>query len=1610
MNRYIKISALFLGFLVLAGALIFFLKSAHPLEVTNALAAEIEMVPTASDTAGVDLTSRFVIKSPEKIDGDLIEKNLSVQPGVKFSVREDNKEVLVIPEEPLAPNQIYQFTLHLADEIPLRWAFQTKGDFKINSTLPRDKSTGIPTNTGIEITFSHANLENPDQYIQITPKIEGRFEIHKKTVVFVPEKLEPGTVYSVRVKSGLKLAGSTETLKDDYVFQFETQDPGQHQNVKPTLELYNNTMDFTTGQIPLIPVGYYNNRQDILPKIQIDVYQYGDGAEYIQRLQEREKVPYWAYYSRRQYQEDTNGLTRIANFNLELKRYGYETFLEFPQPLKAGCYLADLSLENQHRQLWFQVSDLGVYTAVAENQTLVWVNDLKTGMPAAEAQVVPGNEGKPVTTDEKGLASLKTPEEMEQGVYFIVSRGNQETVAAVLPEFYGFGEQSGRDKLARSYWKYLYLDRSLYKPDDVVNFWGVMKPREKDGSLPDRVMVEITKWNGWDNNVVFETQEVALDGFSFTGNIKLPNLVPGYYNLAVKIEDQEIMQQGFAVETYVKPSFKLEIEADKKAVLVGDKVNFTIAAACFEDTPVPNVTLDYSLENNGKVTTDAAGKAYITYNPVYHSGSYGPFLYRYLYLRTSLPESGEITAGTTVMVLNNDISVKGSGEIIQGKGKVEFQLQKLSVDKVNRGEIDSWCQGAFEAGPAAHHPVTAEVFRREWEKIPDGDYYDFINKKVEKRYRYKEKRIFLTKIDTSTDQQGKGLCEFAAEADQSYWVKLSTNDDQGNNASTEVYLFGTGSLSPQEYSWYYLESGKQGEKYKPGDKVGFTFKNNENVVPDRENGFLFMVNRDGIKESLVQNSGRFEKVFPEDWVPNFWVRGVYFDGRFYHETYDCLASFDEQEKALQVTVQTDKEEYRPQDTVQVTVEVRDAAGKPAATQVNLNLVDEALYALRQQEVHFLESLYQDYLGSGIIRTMSTHKDPTNSLGGGAEKGGEGGAERRDFKDAVFFQTISTDRSGKEEVSFKVPDNLTSWRLTYQAVTDDLQAASGNVQVKVRLPFFINAVLNNTYLAGDQPVITIRSLGTKLAEKSTVSYQAELTGPGDGYQIEKEGRAFEPVLIPLPELQEGSYELTVRASAEGGLSDMLTVAFDVKSTLMSQEKTDFYLLSPETKIIGAGDSPTTVVLSDFQRSQYLHLLWGMQWLDGNRVEQKICAQIAGDLLQEYFPEQNLQGGSASTDFSTYQTPGGGIAILPYSDADLEVSAKIAAAAGDKFDRTALAAYFEQIFNDPGESRERGIISLYGLAALGEPVLQEIALLGDKDNLNVKESLYLILAQMELGDEHPAREKLKQLLENYGEETGPYLRINTGADQDDILEATALAAVAAGRINLDEQNKLQEYVMDNHAQDIVLYLEQVMFLKEVLPRLPEEPVSFSYHLNGEDKKVELAPGKDLTLMLTPEKLSTLSFSQIRGQVGVTVRYQDEFIPPDLADEDRISITRKYEPFSNPAGELKAGDLVVVKISYTMREKSPSGVYQVIDYLPAGLKIVERPYDSQLEKKGLGWPIEINGQKAVFLVSRTGSFHYYARVINSGTFTAENAVIQHTKSGRIWGLTKRDRVVVQ
>ncbi|MGH7483008.1 MAG: alpha-2-macroglobulin family protein, partial [Longimicrobiales bacterium] len=547
------------------------------------------------------------------------------------------------------------------------------------------------------------------------------------------------------------------------------------------------------------------------------------------------------------------------------------------------------------------------------------------------------------------------------------------------------------------------------------------------------------------------------------------------------------------------------------------------------------------------------------------------------------------------------------------------------------------------------------------------------------------------------------------------------------------------------------------------------YRGSDDLPSGGVNRYLFLKAQDGVHDHAVQGESTYQFDFAEDDIPSVTVTGVWFNGRTYVEVnYGYQIRFNPAERGLHVEISPDQERYAPGDEarleITVTDENRDAQPNTA---VNISVVDEALFLIQgaRSDTDLLADMYVP-VSPGILRTYASHQYPNDYAppGFGATTGG---GPRTQFADVAFYGSVTTDGDGHASVSFELPDNLTSWRVTAQGFNDRIMAGTALRKIPVGLPFFADVTLSDEYLVTDRPEGRLRSFGGALEAGDEVTFSVSAPSLGLDTPLEITAPAFQAARVALPELREGEHEILIEARS-GVLEDSLVRKIRVVPSRLVSAQTRFYELQRGLRVEGSDSGPTRIAFSDHERGRYFGMLQQLTWGYGDRLDQMLARDVAAELLATFYDDVEVPG--EPFEASIYQTPEGGIALFPYAGQDLTLSARAAAVAPDRFGSAALTRHFLGVLQDRGETLERQVIALYGLAALGEPVLLPLQTLLRETDLAWRERLYAGLAFVEVGDDRSAGAVYQGLIDDYGESTSPTYRLRVGEDQDDILEAT------------------------------------------------------------------------------------------------------------------------------------------------------------------------------------------------------------------------------------------------
>ncbi len=293
-------------------------------------------------------------------------------------------------------------------------------------------------------------------------------------------------------------------------------------------------------------------------------------------------------------------------------------------------------------------------------------------------------------------------------------------------------------------------------------------------------------------------------------------------------------------------------------------------------------------------------------------------------------------------------------------------------------------------------------------------------------------------------------------------------------------------------------------------------------------------------------------------------------------------------KALKVEITADKKTYAPGDDVSVTVKALDAAGKPVTGEMALMAVDQGSLMLTGFVTPNAFSTFYAEAGLGVTTTDSRiHLIGRRSYGvKGEPEGGGGGDDAQRLRSkflavAYWNPSVVTDANGVAKVTFKLPDNLTTFRIMAVAATAD-QFGSGEQEIITKKPFMLRANLPYFVGLGDKAKLSVvvhnytdaalAGTITAKAEGSECSPQDEgaSTSPSPRLPRQGGGEAAAPLRVPCTSGHSaGNYPIELTSDTEKkfkiAAQGKEEIFFDVNAKALGTAKLSF-----EAKADGVSD--------------------------------------------------------------------------------------------------------------------------------------------------------------------------------------------------------------------------------------------------------------------------------------------------------------------------------------------------------------------------------------------------------------------------------------------------------
>jgi uncharacterized protein YfaS (alpha-2-macroglobulin family) len=814
-----------------------------------------------------------------------------------------------------------------------------------------------------------------------------------------------------------------------------------------------------------------------------------------------------------------------------------------------------------------------VQKTTKDGQVVVYVVDRKSGAPHEGVTVEVTRAKQTLangSTDKTGVfkTEIKPPQTSEQppedvdpeaapkNAYLIMARERDNFVISDVESFY-FGGEGGEDDVLTSegLTSYIYTDRPIYRPAQKVFFKGILRHWGRNGyELVDSKTVNVTIEDP-NNGKVFEKELPLSSRGSFSGDLDIADEAPlGSYNITAAIGEAKASGY-FEVQEYKKPEFKVTVKGPKDLAAVGEKVRFTVSANYFFGSPVTNADVHYYVYrsryyhwwwggDSSDEFDDAAGPENEGGDSE-DSGYYGNDMVTEG--DASLNARGEATVDFEVPKTEEkdewDYSYRLEAQVTDASRR-EMQGAASFIGTRGKTVADAYPERyLYYQGDAAKvrvktadysgHPVSQRVtlkfIEQKWEKIEKDEEYNGYKYKT---YDYKLHERELASADVNTDSQGNATYDFTVPSPGSIYVKAIVNE----NGKEIVNRGGSFWAPDKKGEWSDFEYRDMDEKaiklvpdkksYKPGETahvLAMLPADKAHLLVTTELASVMTVRQiDAPGRSIVIDVPIDRKYEPNVYLDVSFVK----DSDMYNQSQ--LIAVPARDKMLKLDIVPNKKEFKPRDVASYTILARNEDGSPAANaEVSLGIIDEAIYSIQAETAGNIKREFYGKRFDEVQTSLAIHYTFT---GYGGEKPADlaknkstyqladfknesSYAEptiRREFKDTAFWQPdVVTGGDGKATVSFKLPDNLTTWRATARAVTTDTRVGSSVQKTIARKDVIMRLEMPRFLTEGDTVTISGVVHNFLKSDKST-KISLDLNGaqlldsPGETVTIKQNG--------------------------------------------------------------------------------------------------------------------------------------------------------------------------------------------------------------------------------------------------------------------------------------------------------------------------------------------------------------------------------------------------------------------------------------------------------------------------------------------------------------------------
>ncbi|MEH2464911.1 alpha-2-macroglobulin family protein [Nostoc sp.] len=796
-----------------------------------------------------------------------------------------------------------------------------------------------------------------------------------------------------------------------------------------------------------------------------------------------------------------------------------------------------------------ELTNLGVFTQWFPESGLIRVNHLTDGSPVKNSAVeiyqsklqaksrpepLPCATGK---TDENGTfrivreglqqcysgneTSSKSPQ------LLVIAHENQDWAFARTEEYsgvYGYGIDAGWQASKLESRGVIFSDRQLYQPGEKAWLTGFADYLQNGIIQQDKnAIYQLTLVNPDGQKTNLGTQTTNEFGtFSLELPIKTTQRL-GYHTIQAKGKNGQEISGEFRVAEFKPPNFKVELNLDKEFALIDEKIDINAKSNYLFGAPVEGGEAKYFITRQ-QANFIPKGWDEFTFGRQWLWPEETPTISSdVLQTNAQLDANGTTSQTVTVakdlpypMTYQVDVQVADVSNLSVANSKTFTALPSNRLI----GLKSNFITDAGKAFPVevvvtdpTGKPITGQRVRLELQQIKYSSVTQLVEGSRTPKNQVEYKTVGQTEITSSNSPQSVNL---TAPESGSYRIRTNFNDAKSELSATDLQIWATGGnpvfWGSREQDALEVKLDKK--EFKPGDTATALI---QSPYPDAELYFAVIKDKPLYQQITKVKGGAPQiqfQVTPE-MLPNAAIEAVLVrQGKPLNQveagSLDNLVKIgftpfkvNLEDKYLKLQVKPVQASLEPGAEETVQLELKDNQGNPIKGQFTVMVVNEAVLQLSgYRPPNLVDTVYaeqpistrfSDNRPDVILQPQDVAKPKGWGYGGGFSTGAANTRTRTDFQALAYYNgSVLTDANGNAQITFKLPDDLTAWRVMAVATDGNLRFGNGDATFITTKPLLTNAILPQFARPGDR-VLAGLSVTNNTGNTGNLSINGELSG-------------------------------------------------------------------------------------------------------------------------------------------------------------------------------------------------------------------------------------------------------------------------------------------------------------------------------------------------------------------------------------------------------------------------------------------------------------------------------------------------------------------------------------